>query len=304
MNIDSIDTFICVVQHQTISAAAKALYISQSTVSHRIQMLENDLGIILFDRQKGFKRMELTNDGRQFYPLAIQWKELSLQMQQINKHDSIGKVRIGSMDSINQYLLPPIIYSIRANHPELQMEFVSYHSSEIYNRLNGKLLDVGFAFFPIRYDIDAVPVFNEPVYMISPPGSIYEKGPINPASLKKSDQIFFTWSDQITSWNNEWWDEHDKPYVSVDSCALLTTFLVEPARWALCPASVASNLRTMYNVEIHELSPAPPNRTCYMLRKKTKKDAPVHKATEVFINAFIQEIQNHPWKHKNIGRNN
>ena len=64
---------MAIVQHQTSSAAAKALFVSQSTISHRIQALENELGFILFDRQKGFKKMELTEDGKKFYLLPSWW---------------------------------------------------------------------------------------------------------------------------------------------------------------------------------------------------------------------------------------
>ena len=159
VNQEIIMSFICIVQQQTISAAAKTLLASQSTISHRIQVLEQELGVTLFDRQRGFKKMTLTEDGKRFYPLAMQWLELNSQMHQIHSNSSAGKVRIGSMDSMNQYLLSPIFHKIKMDIPELQMEFVSYHSQEIYSRLTSQLMDVAFAFYPIRYDIQAKPVF-------------------------------------------------------------------------------------------------------------------------------------------------
>ena len=84
MNQEIIMSFICIVQQQTISAAAKTLLASQSTISHRIQVLEQELGVTLFDRQRGFKKMTLTEDGKRFYPLAMQWLELNSQMHQIS----------------------------------------------------------------------------------------------------------------------------------------------------------------------------------------------------------------------------
>lgn len=296
MNREMISSFILIVQQQTISSAAKSLFVSQSTISHRIQMLEQELGLKLFERQRGFKKMELTEEGRKFYPLAMQWLELSSQMHQIKSNNSLGKVRIGSMDSINQYLLPPIISKIRDDYPELQMEFVSYHSSEIYSRLTSQLMDIGFAFFPIRYDIQAKPVFNEPMYMICLPGH-YAEGPIHPSQLEKKHQVFFTWDDNITNWNNEWWPEQEPPYVKVDSCGLLTTFLTSPELWALCPASAAASLRAQYGIEIHPFIVAPPNRICYMLCRKHNHGGMGNRGIDTFIDAFYSLLKSHPWRY-------
>lgn len=57
MNYEHIETFLCVVTCKNISAAAKALYISQSTVSARIQQLEAELGVSLLIRKKGIIRL-------------------------------------------------------------------------------------------------------------------------------------------------------------------------------------------------------------------------------------------------------
>ena len=298
MNIESIQSFISIVQQQTISAAAKSLFVSQSTISHRVQVLERELGVALFDHQRGFKRMELTEEGRKFYPLAMQWLQLDSRMHEIRSDTSLGKVRIGSMDSINQYLLPPMISHICDNNPNLQLEFVSYHSQEIYSRINSQLIDVGFAFYPIRYDIIATPMFSEPMMMVSPPGSIYPEGTVHPSQLLKKNQIFFTWNDESVRWNNEWWDEHDAPYVRVDSCALLTTFLTAPERWTVCPASVATSLRAMYNTEIHPFKSGPPNRITYMLSRKYSHGVEPSPAVNAFIQAFQSEAEKSPWYFK------
>lgn len=298
MNIESIQSFISIVQQQTISAAAKSLFVSQSTISHRIQVLEQELGVTLFDRQRGFKKMELTEEGRKFYPLAMQWLQLDSRMHEIRCDTSLGKVRIGSMDSINQYLLPPMISHICEKTPELQLEFVSYHSQEIYTRITSQLIDLGFAFYPIRYDIIATPVFSEPMYMVAPPESQYAEGPIHPSQLSKSDQIFFAWNDEAARWNNEWWDEHDAPYVKVDSCALLTTFLTDPRRWAVCPASVATSLRAAYATEIHPFKVAPPNRITYMLTRKYPRGEGQPAAIVRFIQAFNEEAEKSPWHYR------
>ena len=53
-----------------MTAAAQALYITQPTLSARLQTLEDEVGTPLFVRGKGLRRLELTDAGSRFLPLA------------------------------------------------------------------------------------------------------------------------------------------------------------------------------------------------------------------------------------------
>ena len=57
--------FIAVVEQGSFSKAAKKFYLSQSAISQQITQLENEIGVILFDRS-GYKP-KLTNQGKVFY---------------------------------------------------------------------------------------------------------------------------------------------------------------------------------------------------------------------------------------------
>ena len=296
MNREAVESFVTAARLGTISAAAKELYASQSTVSHRIQVLEQELGVTLLERQRGMKRVILTAEGSRFLELAVQWLEVERHMYQVRSHPTMGQITIGSMDSINQYLLADVVRQLREELPGLQMSFVSYHSQELYSRLSTRQLDIGIAFFPIHYDIAATPVFSEPMYMISPVGSDYPAGTIYPTDLKKSDQIYFAWDSHTAAWNREWWSDGEAPYVSVDSCALLTTFLTRPKSWAICPASVAEALRRQGVVELRQFGVPAPRRTCYLLRRKPNTNG-YSQGMEQFIQRFFQLIQNNPWRY-------
>jgi len=55
MDHRSIDTFMAVARTRNVSQAAEQLNLSQSAVSKRVKMLEQELGIVLFERVKGNK---------------------------------------------------------------------------------------------------------------------------------------------------------------------------------------------------------------------------------------------------------
>ena len=57
---EAIESFLATVRLQSVSEAANALFVSQSTISHRLQVLEAELNTKLFYRQRGFKHLTLT----------------------------------------------------------------------------------------------------------------------------------------------------------------------------------------------------------------------------------------------------
>lgn len=78
-----IETFLTVLRCGSMTAAAQALYITQPTLSARLQTLEDEVGTPLFVRGKGLRRLELTDAGSRFLPLAQRWRKLTDEMRGI-----------------------------------------------------------------------------------------------------------------------------------------------------------------------------------------------------------------------------
>nr|WP_304058095.1 LysR family transcriptional regulator [Enterocloster clostridioformis] len=52
MTLEMVETFLTILKYENITSAAQSLYTSQSTVSHRLQLLENEVGVPLFIRRR------------------------------------------------------------------------------------------------------------------------------------------------------------------------------------------------------------------------------------------------------------
>ena len=63
-----IETFLTVLRSGSMTAAAQALYITQPTLSARLQTLEDEVGTPLFVRGKGLRRLELRRREPGFCP--------------------------------------------------------------------------------------------------------------------------------------------------------------------------------------------------------------------------------------------
>ena len=55
IDTQQLEQLIFIAEHGTLSKAAEKLHVSQPAVSRSMQRLENDLGVVLFDRQKNKK---------------------------------------------------------------------------------------------------------------------------------------------------------------------------------------------------------------------------------------------------------
>ena len=74
MTIHQLQSFLAVAEKQSFTAAADALYISQSALSQQIRQLEHQLGFQLYDRSP--RQVPLTEAGRSFYNIVKQQQTL------------------------------------------------------------------------------------------------------------------------------------------------------------------------------------------------------------------------------------
>lgn len=106
MNIRLLRIFQTVAKTESISKAAKELFLSQPAVSKAILQLEESLGVKLFDRLS--RRIYLNENGRKFLrqtnDLLNQYEKLESTFKQTTE-----KLNIGSSITISKYLLPSVI---------------------------------------------------------------------------------------------------------------------------------------------------------------------------------------------------
>lgn len=92
MEIHQLKYFICVAKLESISKAATTLHLSQPALSKSIAKLEDELGVLLFDRSG--KRLHLNDRGRLFLEGAEKaLRELDSAAASVSAEAGSGKVR-------------------------------------------------------------------------------------------------------------------------------------------------------------------------------------------------------------------
>ena len=136
--------FVTVVEEQSITKAAEKLCIAQPPLSRQIQKLEEELGILLFER--GTRPVRTTEAGQFFYQHAVQILTHTAQATSMAKRISSMNtiVRIGYVSSLLYALLPQVIYLFRQNNPDIQVELIEHSTKDQIEALKLGKIDLGF----------------------------------------------------------------------------------------------------------------------------------------------------------------
>lgn len=269
MTYELIETFLAVVTYGNITAAAKQLYISQSTVSSRIQLLEQELGVKLFIREKGHRSITLTNYGNSFIPVASQWASLWKKTMNLKTLQNIQTLTIASIDAVNNCTLPSFFNECISRFPDIRLSIRIHHSDEIHSLVENRIADIGFVFKQSNYtDIISKPIYRELMYLICKKDSSYHDL-MDPTALKIEDEIFLNWGMDYMSWHDSHIMASGYHIMEVNTGSMLQHYLHSPNRWAIAPMSVVdSTIKADPELTYYTLQDPPPPRICYELTNR------------------------------------
>lgn len=142
MQIRNLQTFVKVFQLGSFHAAAKHLHTSQPAVSARINSLENELGVMLFERDKSGTR--LTARGQQLLSYAEKIVATAEQMKDQVKDllPERGVIRIGVSDTLAYLWLSDILRHWQQQFPLMEFEINVDVSSTLCKQLKQQQLDL------------------------------------------------------------------------------------------------------------------------------------------------------------------
>lgn len=159
--------FTAVAAHLSFTRAARDLHIAQQSLSQQIAALERLLGVRLFDRDTRGTR--LTPAGTHFQPLAA---DILARVDQAI--DSVrGKPRtlsLAFLSSTANYMLPPVVRTIRAHFPDIELTTHDVSIDELVTGLRSGRYDAALTRPPLVPGIATRVLVSEPVCAVLPAG--------------------------------------------------------------------------------------------------------------------------------------
>jgi len=183
MNMKQLETFYWVERLGSFSAAAERVHATQSTISMRIQELEQSLGVKLFDRSHRMAR--LTPKGRELLPYVRQLVELTSEMQQrvIPSDQVSGVIKVGVVEIVVSTWLPQFIRELTARHPNVSLELEIALSFDLIEKLRAGSLDVIFTAGTPLSGYVCEPLGSIALDWMASPALGIPQGTISPADL-------------------------------------------------------------------------------------------------------------------------
>lgn len=146
MDIRQLAIFVSIANHGTFTAAGKALYISQPTVSVQMAALERELGVALFDRQS--RGIVLTPAGKILKRYAediLMLKDQAVAAMGRYKHDISGRLRVIASTVPADYILPRVMSRFLQAYPGVFVELSRADSATVWDAVRNYEAEIGVA---------------------------------------------------------------------------------------------------------------------------------------------------------------
>ncbi|MDN4075410.1 LysR family transcriptional regulator [Fictibacillus terranigra] len=175
MELKNIEAFLMVVEKGSFSAAAHALYISQPTISVRIQQLEKHLNTTLFERESG-KKTVLTQSGKKVFLYFQEAFLLINKAQDVLKEEPVQskKIKISCTHHMGVEILPEILKSLYDRFPGFEFPIDIRSTEEITEDIRKAEIDIAFAYVDVdakknHTDLSVIKIANEENILVCAP---------------------------------------------------------------------------------------------------------------------------------------
>lgn len=288
MTQTGIQCFLAICRHKTGSAAAQALYITQPSLSARLKLLEESLGVPLFYRQKGSREMVLTPEGREFYPLALAYESLIDKMQNIGGHQ-VSSLRISSYNSLAAYVLPDVYRLLLERQPQFGLSIQDMELAAASRSILSGETDLAFTSGIVSDSrLLQIPAFSEPMVLVCAASSHISE-PALPQQLSIRDEVYVDWSNRFSQWHMRTLGPAH-PQLCVSIMNHLQQFLSQGNRWAIVPVTVAAGLSRELPLKQLKTGFALPRREVSCVVEAQAK-LPV---LDIFFNCLRQVLSTYP----------
>lgn len=195
--------FLVTAEEGSLSAAARALGMAQPTLGRQVNGLENELGVILFERVG--RGLTLTPSGLELLDYVRDMGNAAgrVSLAASGHSQSIeGTICITASEIYSAFLLPPIIAKLRQEAPGIAVEIVASNAAVDLRRREADIAIRSFR--PTQPDLIAKKVKDDPARLYATSQYLARIGnPKSPAELSKANFIGFDTTDMVVNGLNK-----------------------------------------------------------------------------------------------------
>lgn len=170
VDIRQMQCLIEVARLKSFTKAADALYITQPSISKTIKGMEEELGVVLFDRVG--KRVELTDAGQlivaQAQQIVASFQNLTAELDDL-RNLKRGHIRIGLPPMVGSSFFPRVIGQFHQRYPEITIQLFEDGAKKVESDVADGLLEVGVVVLPtVQEGLSSFPFVEEKLKLVVP----------------------------------------------------------------------------------------------------------------------------------------
>ena len=202
MELHQLQYVVEVANQKNFTRAADKINVSQSTLSHQIGKLEDELGVKLFDRNS--RTVGLTQVGEDFINQAkilLDNLEKSKQIVQEYKGLLKGTLRIGAIASLGRIDFANLMTEFCRQYPDVKLEIVQAGTYGLLEKLASKSIDIAFVILPADDQYRDISfrhlAYDEFILALPPSHRLAGKPTIDLAEVAEEKFIFHPATDRM-----------------------------------------------------------------------------------------------------------
>lgn len=167
MELRHVRYFDAIAETLNFTRAAERLHVTQSTLSHQIKQMEDELGALLFDRST--RKIRLTESGeilRSYLTPALEQIDRGIQALHGEVEVLTGAIRLGTTPSFNTRMVPHCVSSFLQHYPGIQVTVQELSAAMIVSQLAAGQLDLAVSYRPDGTDLWFEPLYNEELRLV------------------------------------------------------------------------------------------------------------------------------------------
>ena len=170
MTLNELKFIVALAKAHNFRKAAEMCFVSQPALSLAVKKLEDELGVLLFERSRN--DVTMTAVGESVVEQAIRAIDEANRVKEIAKQGNnqlAGALKLGVIYSVGPYLLPEIIPILRKSAPEMPLIVEENLTSNLEMQLRNGVIDVAIIALPFEIPgIKTLPLYEEEFVVVVP----------------------------------------------------------------------------------------------------------------------------------------
>jgi DNA-binding transcriptional LysR family regulator len=211
MQLHQLAYALAVADEESFTRAADRLHLAQPSLSRQIRLLENELGVLLFNRGPGQGRVTLTADGAALLPFMQRvMADVAATGAEARALSGMarGRLAVGATPSLITSVLAPSLVEFHASHPGIDLSVVEGGSHQLVPQVAAGEVDLALVVLPVADPlVVTTPLFDDPLVLVTAPEHPFAgRAQVQVRDLDGLDLVMFR-------------EGYDLRVVTLDACA-------------------------------------------------------------------------------------